>query len=343
MALASLMLTLPIQGQTPGLPQPQPVEPPTIVEQHGQLKVQGNRIVDKAGKPVVLRGMSFFWSQWMGQYYNPDAVKWLRDDWKCTIVRAALGVEAGGYLTNPEQEKQKVITVVDAAIAHGIYVIIDWHDHNANQHTQEAQAFFADMAKRYKDSPNVIYEIWNEPLNDASWSQVIKPYSETIIGTIRQYDPDNLIVCGSRSWSQRVDEASEDPLKFENVAYSLHFYAATHKQWLRDATTKALNNGIAIMVTEMGTAEANGDGKIDTEELNTWWKFLDENQISWCNWSVADKKEATAALQPGAPGTGGWPETFISPSGLLVRGELRQKNGVPPLTPLSLQNAPTIP
>ncbi|MDP9414384.1 MAG: hypothetical protein M3Q08_09900 [Pseudomonadota bacterium] len=36
----------------------------TPVERHGQLQVQGNRIVDQRGEPVVLRGMSLFWRQW---------------------------------------------------------------------------------------------------------------------------------------------------------------------------------------------------------------------------------------------------------------------------------------
>ncbi len=96
---------------------------PTIVEKYGQLSVKGNYIVSQHGDTVQLRGMSLFWSQWMGQYYNADAIKWLRDDWKCTVVRAAMGVEKGGYLDNPQEEKENVMKVVDAAIKYGIYVI----------------------------------------------------------------------------------------------------------------------------------------------------------------------------------------------------------------------------
>jgi endoglucanase len=273
--------------------------------------------------------MSFFWSQWMGKYYNPSVVNWLRDDWECTIVRAAMAVGSGGYLENPEQEKKKVLTVVDAAIAAGIYVLIDWHDHAAQQNTARAQEFFGEMARRYAKVPNVIYETFNEPLNNVSWAKDIKPYHEAVIRTIRQYDPKNLIVCGTPSWSQRVDEASSDPLKSDNVAYALHFYAATHKQWLRDIAQTALNNGIALMVTEFGTTEASGNGRIDYEETRKWWKFLDDNRISWCNWSVADKAEASAALKPGASETGGWPAGSLTASGLFVREELRKKNHSP--------------
>ncbi len=311
---------------------PTPVTPPVkvntitnAVAQFGQLRVQGNRIVDKNNNPVQLRGMSLFWSQWIGKYYTPEVIKWLKDDWRCTVVRAAMAVDYEGYLKNPAAEKQKVMTVVDAAIAQGLYVIIDWHDHEAEKHTEQAKAFFAEMAQRYGDKPNVIYEIFNEPLN-VSWSGVIKPYSEIVIGAIRQHDPDNLIICGTRNWSQQVEEAANDPIEQPNVAYTLHFYAATHKQWLRDEATRALNKGIALMVTEFGTCEASGNGAIDQAETKAWWKFLDDNKISWCNWSIADKEETSAVLKPGAKTTGNWADSDISASGLLVREELRANN-----------------
>ncbi len=305
---------------------PLPASPSNVVAKHGQLRVQGNRIVDAEGKPVALHGMSLFWSQWIGKYFNPDAVRWLQSDWDCTVVRAAMGVGSGGYLENPDLEKQRVIAVVDAAIERGIYVIIDWHDHEAQQHLPQAQKFFAEMAQRYAKYPNVIYETFNEPLQGGTWSKDIKPYHEAVIKTIRQHDPDNIIVCGTRIWSQRVDEAADDPIKMPNIAYTLHFYAASHKQWLRDTAQKALDKGIAIMVTEFGTTEASGNGPIDREETRKWFDFMDKHHISWANWSVADKNETSAALIPGATATGNWSDAMISPSGLMVRAELRAKN-----------------
>ncbi|MBE7177052.1 MAG: glycoside hydrolase family 5 protein [Mucilaginibacter polytrichastri] len=296
------------------------------VATYGQLKVNGNRITDQQNNPVQLRGMSLFWSQWMGQFYNAQAVQWLKEDFHSTVVRAAMGVESGGYLENPEQEKAKVIAVVDAAIAQGLYVIIDWHDHNAQNHTEQAKAFFSEMAQKYGDKPNVIYEIFNEPL-DVSWTNVIKPYSEAVIAEIRRHDPDNIIVCGTPFWSQKVNEAANDPITSSaNIAYTLHYYAASHKQDLRNVAAQALGRNIALMVTEMGTCEASGNGYLDEAESRAWWSFLDENKISWCNWSVADKEETAAALKPGAAGTGGWTEDALTPSGVLVRNELRAKN-----------------
>lgn len=297
----------------------------TAVEYYGQLQVKGNKIVDKNGKPVQLRGMSFFWSQWIGKYYTNEVVKWLKDDWHCNVVRVAMAVEEGGYLTNPDLEKQKVMLVVDAAIENGLYVIIDWHDHHAEKHTEESKLFFVEMAKKYGDKPNVIYETFNEPLQ-ISWTDLIKPYHQAVIESIRQYDSDNLIICGTSTWSQDVDIAASDPLVGTNIAYTLHFYSGTHKGSLRSKAIVALNKGIALMVTEFGTTDATGDGAVNKTETAAWLKFLDDNDLSWCNWSIADKDESSAVLKPGASTSGGWAESQLTESGLFVRQQIRDSN-----------------
>lgn len=297
-----------------------------IVDKYGQLSVKGNYIIGQNGDTVQLRGMSLFWSQWMGQYYNRNCVHWLKDDWKSTVVRAAMGAEMGGYYQNPDTEKEKVIKVVDAAIAEGIYVIIDFHSHEAHKHVEEAKKFFTEMAEKYGKYPNVIYEIYNEPLNNITWAGEIKPYADTIVSVIRKIDPDNIIVVGTRQWSQLVNEAAQNPVKGENIMYTLHFYAGTHKKWLRDEAERAMKNGIALFVTEYGTCDASGNGKFSPEETQVWFDFMDKYKISHCNWSIADKDETASALKPGASGQGGWTEEELTPSGKLVRAEIIKKN-----------------
>lgn len=301
-----------------------PVLAETPVERHGQLSVRGNKVVDKNGQPVMLRGMSLFWSQWIGKYYNEPAVRWLRDDWNVNVVRAALAVHSGGYTTNPAAERAKVETVIDAAIKNGIYVVVDWHAHEAEP--KLAADFFESIARKYGNTPNIIYETYNEPLPQHGWKDLLKPYHQTVISRIRAADPDNLIVAGTRSWSQDVDEAAADPLPFTNVAYTLHFYAGTHKQGLRDKAETAMKRGAALFVTEYGTTEATGDGPVDRAETQRWWDFMEKHKISYLNWSVADKRETSAVLQPGASPTGGWKDEMITPSGKFVREQLRKMN-----------------
>jgi endoglucanase len=292
-----------------------------IVDVYGHLRVDGNRVVNQNGEPIALRGMSLFWSQWIGKYYNYECVKWLRDDWQCTVVRPAMAVESGGYLTNPATEKAKVEAVIDACIDLGIYVIVDWHDHNAQNHQEQSIAFFKELATEYGNYPNLIYEIYNEPLQ-VNWKNVIKPYAEAVIAEIRAIDPDNIIVVGNSTWSQDVDVVARDPIAGVNLAYALHFYAATHKQWLRDKATFALNKGIALWVTEFGTCESSGSGVLDYAESKKWFDFMDANLLSWCNWSIADKVETSAALKPGASASGNWEKSDLTESGVLVRDKI---------------------
>lgn len=301
-----------------------PVRAQSFVEQHGALRVEGNKVVDSHGRPVTLRGMALYWSQWKPAFYNAQCIKWLRDDWKCTVVRASMAVGSGGYLTNPDGEMEKIRTVVHAAIDLGIYVIIDFHETgNANDHLTQAKKFFGDVSKEFGNVPNVIYETWNEPTGSHPWATVIKPYHEAVIPVIRANDSGNIILCGTRSWCQDVDEASQNPITIsKNIAYTMHFYAATHKEPNRAKARTALANGIALMVTEGGLSEASGKGAIDTAEARRWCDFMDANGILWTNWSLADLSESSAALKVGASPDGNWPESEISASGQWVRNRL---------------------
>ena len=272
-----------------------------------------------------IAGPSLFWSNnnWGGEkYYTADVVSWVKQDWGATLIRASMGVEDdGGYIGDAAGNKAKVVAVVDAAIANDMYVIIDWHSHHAEDYPTEAVTFFSEMATAYGEYTNVIYEIYNEPLNTASWEDDIKPYAENVIAAIRAIDEDNLIIVGSSTWSQDVDEASEDPITgYENIAYTLHFYAGTHTQYLRDKATTALNNGIALFVTEWGTVSASGDGDVATAETNAWMTFLADNDISHANWALNDKNEGASALKPGTSVSGNWTDDDLTESGLMVKG-----------------------
>ncbi|TCI90710.1 cellulase family glycosylhydrolase [Tenacibaculum sp. M341] len=292
------------------------------VDTYGSLKVSGNKIVNQKDEPVSFAGNSFFWSNtgWGAEkFYNKDVVSWLKKDWNSNIVRAAMGVEDnGGYLNDPVGNKNRVKTIVEAAINEGLYVIIDWHSHHAEEHEEEAVAFFKEMASLYGKHPNVIYEIYNEPIY-TPWS-TIKSYAEKVISAIRSIDQNNLIIVGTSTWSQDVDAASRNPItSSKNIAYTLHFYAATHKESLRQKARTALNNGIALMVTEWGSVSANGNGAVDNGSTDEWMKFLAENKISHLNWSVHDKNEGASIIKSGASTKGNWSSQNLTDSGKKVR------------------------
>ena len=289
-----------------------------FVQKHGRLSVKGNQIVDKDGVPTTLHGMSLYcWAQQGKQYFNPSAINHFAQDWKCTVIRIA--VLPRDYKNNPTNEIQRVRVVTDACIANGIYVIYDWHSMaGAQNDVASARAFFSTLATLYGKTSNVMYEPWNEPVQE-DWP-AIKRYHEAVISTIRPIDPDSIVICGSRHWDQECAEASRNPITVtSNIAYSIHFYAATHRQSLRDNGATALKNGVALFATEYGTSSASGGGAYDAAETQRWWNWLDANNVGCANWSAAALGETSAAFKPGASATGPWTDEMLKPSGILVR------------------------
>jgi endoglucanase len=277
---------------------------------------------DECGQPVTLRGQGFGWDNWWPQYYNANVVAWLNQDWCVDVVRPAMGIEPeGGYLENSAASRGRIQEVVEAAIAEDIYVIIDWHAHDLHQ--SEAVTFFSDMAQAYGDQPNVVYEVFNEP-EEETWPEV-KSYAEAVIAAIRQHDPDNVVIVGNPEWDQRIDLVAQDPIDSDpNIVYSLHFYAATHGQWLRDRATEAMAAGVPIFVSESSGSEASGLGANDYTEWEAWFDFMETNQISWINYSISDKEgETISVLEPGAPANGGWDASQLTETGEYIRDVLR--------------------
>ncbi len=280
------------------------------VTKHGALKVEGVKLVDVNNQPVALHGMSFGWHNLWPRFYNKGAVHELVTKWNCSVIRASMGIELNdsGYLKSPEESVRLMKNVIDACIKEGVYVIIDWHDHNIHQ--QKAVEFFSMMSKKYGKYPNVIYEVYNEP-DYETWAEV-KAYSETVIKAIRANDPDNIILVGSPKWDQDVHLPAADPIKgFSNLMYTMHFYAGTHKQWLRDRTDEAMKNGLPVFISECAGMEASGDGPIDYNEWKAFVDWMDAKGLSWIAWSVSDKKETCSVLEPAASSNGKWKADVI--------------------------------
>ena len=295
------------------------------VKQWGQLQVKGTQLCSESGQPVTLRGVSFGWHNIWPRFYNKKAVRTLHRDWNATVVRAAMGVTTveDNYLDNPQFALQCIEPVIKAAIKEGIYVIIDWHAHE--MHTQKAKEFFSQMAQKYGKYPNVIYELYNEPVED-SWES-LKQYASEIITEIRRFDPDNIILMGCPHWDQDIHLVAESPLTgVSNVMYTLHFYASTHKEYLRDRMEEAAKRGLPIFVSESGVTEASGNGKIDPESQQLWIDRMEKLKISWICWSISDKDESCSMLLPRATATGPWAEDVIKRSGKLTRGYLQKYN-----------------
>ena len=238
------------------------------VKQYGQLQVKGAQLCDQQGQPVILHGLNLEWDTRWPRMYNKKYMKTLKREGQYPLLRLAMEVsEDNGYLAHPQQAMACLKPVIETAIKQNIYVIIDWHANS--MHTQEARQFFGEIAQRYGRYPHIIYEIYNEPIEE-TWTG-IKKYASEVISEIRRYDPDNIVLVGCPHWNQDIHLVTNSPLDgFQNVMYTVHFYAATHGDDLRQRTEDAVRQGIPIFISECGAMEASGEGPIDLESEAQW-------------------------------------------------------------------------
>ncbi len=292
--------------------------------EHGWLHVDGAYLYDSRNVQYQLYGMSTHGLSWFGDYVNQEGFRTLRDDWNTNCIRLALYPgEYNGYCNGGNQEplKKLVCNGIDFASALGMYVIVDWHilSMNPMQYKEQAKVFFDEISKKYASYGNVLYEICNEPTG-SDWNRVLKPYAEELIAVIRRNAPDAIIIVGTNNWSQEVDKAAASPIsQYKNIMYTLHFYADTHTQWMRDRLETAVRAGLPVFVTEYGTCDASGNGGFNPAECQEWFELLDKYKISYCNWSLCNKNETASVIQSSCRKLSGWSEADLTESGRLVR------------------------
>ena len=298
------------------------------------LSVKGNQLVNDKDEIVQLKGISTHGIAWFPEYINEQCFKELKQQWGINVIRIAMyTAESGGYCTGGDKEylKSLVKKGIEYATKCNMYVIIDWHilsDGNPNTYKEEAKTFFDEMSKVYGKQNNIIYEICNEPNGVTSWKD-IKQYAEEIIDVIRKNDANNVILVGTPNWSQFVEQAAESPITNKsNIMYTLHFYAATHKQDLRNSMKNAIEKGLPIFVSEFGICDASGNGAIDTEQANEWIKMMNKYYISYVAWNLSHKSETSAILKSDCKKNNGFTNDDLSDSGKWLYKILTNKDTI---------------
>ena len=321
-------------GAQPAETEPAVSEAPSVDDstpygQHGAPHVENGKLTGADGNIVQLYGMSTHGIAWFPQYINYDSFRTLRDDWNTNCIRLAMyTAEYGGYCVggDKEQLKQLVRDGVSYATELGMYVIVDWHilsDCDPNQNKDEAIAFFREMSEAFVDNDNVLYEICNEPNSGTSWDS-IKSYAEEVIPVIREQKPDAVILVGTPTWSQEIDKSAASPLTFDNVMYTLHFYAGTHKDDLRNRLETCAQNNLPVFVSEFGMCDASGNGANDFDSTTKWLDLLNKYQISFCCWNLANKDESSSVFKAASTALSDWTDEDFNESGRWIRDYFRK-------------------
>ena len=307
---------------------------------HGALHVDGLQVKDKYDQPFTLRGASTHGMHWGDgeTFLNKTAFQNLRDEWGVNMVRLVSYVTQGGYTDGAKDKLDKHIREgVSDLTDLGMYAIIDWHVHaeNPNDKKSEAIQFFDSYSKKYKDQSNIIYEICNEPTG-TPWNQ-LRPYAVDVVNTIRANDPDAIIVVGTNTWSQDVDEVATNGGKINdrNVMYTIHFYSGSHGESLREKVRTALKAGTPVFCTEFGVCDASGNGGFNLEEADRWIDFFEENGISYCCWSLSKKNESASMLSPECNKVNGFTNADLGATGAWLINTYRSRGGETPAPSVS--------
>ncbi len=304
----------------------------TTPSNSGALQIIGNKLCDSKGNPVVLRGLSTHGIAWFPDYVNSEAFRDFKEEWGANVIRLAMyTAEYNGYCAGADKEwlKNLIRNGVEYATQNDMYVIVDWHilsDGNPNTYKSEAKEFFKEMSKEFAGHNNVIYEICNEPNGGTSWKD-IKAYAKEVIPVIRANDENAIIIVGTPNWCQTIGDAAADPItEYENIMYAVHFYAATHTDWLRNDMVKAINSGLPVFVTEYGICDASGNGAIDKYQADEWVRVMNENGVSYCGWNISNKNETSAIFKASCNKTSGWTKDDLSDCGKWMYEMLRKWN-----------------
>ena len=262
------------------------------------LSVSGRYIKDPAGNNVELRGVSLVdvgvadsrprnARQLIGMVTNES------DGWYARVVRLPVYPnaidETPGWNANPDAYFNDHLNLaIQECVARQIYCIIDWHyisDYTSSAINTSTRNFWSYVAPRYANTPNVIFELFNEPINPDSWS-TWRSTAQPWVDLIRSYAPNNLILIGGPRWSQNMSGAASQPFTGSNLVYVAHIYPEHGGQSTWDSWFGNAANSVPFFVTEWGWQQGGNTPTSGTQSGYgiPFSNYLESKGLSWTAW-----------------------------------------------------------
>ena len=296
-----------------------------------ELHTEGNKVFNAKGEPVRLVGVNCSSLEWMS--YSADLLRSVTvacDQWLANTIRLPLSQDRW-FGFQPDQKgvdeagihyRRLVDDIVAAVAARQKYVIIDLHRSNSNRWGEYISAnlsdmnsmvFWKDVALRYGNHPNVLFDLYNEPykVDWKTWrdgGEITVYYEDTDIGqqimfdkpegaelksmtylvpgmqkladTVRGVGAKNVLVLGGLDWSYELDGIVNGYAVTDNggngIILDSHLYPCKALDGWDQATTVAKEQ-YPIIIGECGHY---GEAPVphewpQREESSTWVpKFL---------------------------------------------------------------------
>lgn len=267
-------------------------------DKNNELNVNGTNIVNSDGEKVILKGFSTSNGDVKNfdftYYYNDESIQNLKKE-GVNVLR--LLYLPRHYIENKESIN-KVYQVIESCIKNDLYVIVDWHtikEGDPNVYLDYAKGFFSELSLKYGKSPNVLYEICNEPNDtyagyEVNW-QIICNYANEIIPIIRK-NSNSIIIVGTPQSSTRIEDIDGKLLDYDNIIYALHLYTAGNFSSI-DKLKFAIEKNIPIFITEWGSGDIYNTKKLDTKIGNEFLYAMDYYGISWVYFELGDDENIT--------------------------------------------------
>jgi hypothetical protein len=221
-------------------------------------------------------------------------------------------------MTGPDYISKVLKPAIDYATSKNMYAIIDLHqiDDTAASATKDsggaATSFWTDIAPAFKDYANVIYELFNEPINGGMPWATFKPQVQTWIDTVRAAAPSNLIIVPSMSWDQHPGDAASSPPQGTNLVYTAHVYSNNWNAGFQKQVATAV--AVApVFITEWGYSSPQTSANWGTP----FQTIVDGDGASWTAW-VTDNSWGPAMFSNGTL-------TALTDFGTLVKNWLTAK------------------
>lgn len=290
------------------------------------LGTSGNRIISlNSGEPITLRGVNRSGLEYAGPdeqgflsgaSFSRSEIEFIVREWRCNIIRLPFNQDFAlrGRLGRSGEEYQKAIDqIIYWASSCGAYTLLDlqWLDadrvYGGNRNfvaplpNIESLELWSTLARRYRQEPAVLYDLFNEPhdrLDDDPFPlnredgttyplgqktvtmKEWQPWARKLTQAVRDENSEALVFIGGTNWAYDLRGI---PMDGENLVYSSHVYPNKGRNW--PEAFGNLSESKPVFVGEFG----GSDTPRDLDFVRSLIGYMRQLQIGWTAWSWSNE------------------------------------------------------